>query len=257
MELLGTHGLIILAAGSLIGFLLGLLGGGGSLLAVPMLLHIGGITSPHMAIGTSAVAVAANALLNSIGHARRGHVAYRPALVFSLCGVAMAALGAWVGLGTPGPVLMMAFGGLTVTVGIWTAIRRPPVERAEAVSMTRVGAAGLLVGGMAGFFGIGGGFMAVPALLWATGLPMPTVIGTALVGVGVLGTGTALTYAMAGQVVWPVAGLLLAGGWVGGHLGGWLGRYTHARQKHLLRYMFSAFVILVGVYMMLQTVGHG
>ncbi len=128
---LPSNALTILAGGSAIGFLLGFLGGGGSLLAVPMLLGIGGIANPHLAIGTSAVAVTCNSLINSALHARKGNVRWRPVAVFSAAGILMAALGAQIGLGTPGPWLMLAFGGLTVAVGVWSALRHQPLSAPE------------------------------------------------------------------------------------------------------------------------------
>ncbi len=180
MEWLPANGLSILAGGSLIGFLLGLLGGGGSLLAVPLLLHLGGITSPHLAIGTSALAVSANAYFNSLQHLMKGHFDIPTAIVFSACGLLTAIAGAQVGLGTPGTSLMIAFGILTVAVGIWMISKKKTVEstsmKLSRNRYPRVIIAGLGVGAMAGFFGIGGGFLAVPALIWATGQPMSRII---------------------------------------------------------------------------------
>ena len=72
-----------LASGSLVGFTLGLVGGGGSILAVPLLVYLVGVTNPHVAIGTSAVAVAANAAVNLGNHARAQNVKWRCALVFA------------------------------------------------------------------------------------------------------------------------------------------------------------------------------
>lgn len=258
MEWLPAHALTILAGGSVIGFLLGLLGGGGSLLAVPMLLHIGGMTSPHMAIGTSAVAVALNAYLNAFTHARYGNVMWRPALIFSAIGGLTAIGGAVIGLHTPGPWLMMAFGVLTLSVGIWMWTRKPPVSDATVIPSDRKTLlAGLGVGGLAGFFGIGGGFMVVPSMLWATGMDVRKVMGTSLVGVGTLGMGAALTYALAGEVQWVVAGLLLLGGFFGGRIGHKLGEYLHGKNKAILQKLFAAFIILVGVWVTMSHLIHG
>jgi len=84
-------------SGGLVGFVLGLIGGGGSILAVPLLMYVVGVSSPHVAIGTSAVAVAASAFGNVIGHARAGNVKWPCALVFAASGVAGAALGSSLG----------------------------------------------------------------------------------------------------------------------------------------------------------------
>src|SRR5215475_13432180 len=83
-----TQGALGLASGSLVGFSLGLVGGGGSILAVPLLIYLVGVSDPHVAIGTSAIAVAANAATNLVNHARAGNVKWRCASVFALAGVA-------------------------------------------------------------------------------------------------------------------------------------------------------------------------
>ena len=80
------QGLLSVASGSLVGFTLGLVGGGGSILAVPLLVYVVGVPSPHVAIGTSAVAVAASAAANLAGHARAETVKWPCAIVFALAG---------------------------------------------------------------------------------------------------------------------------------------------------------------------------
>jgi len=82
-----------LLSGSLVGFVLGLVGGGGSIIAVPLLLYVVGVSSPHLAIGTSAIAVSLSAFSNLVNHARRGTVKWPCALTFSAAGIA----GAWAG----------------------------------------------------------------------------------------------------------------------------------------------------------------
>ena len=79
-----TQGALGLASGSLVGFSLGLVGGGGSILAVPLLIYLVGVADPHVAIGTSAIAVAANAAANLANHVRAGNVKWRCASVFAL-----------------------------------------------------------------------------------------------------------------------------------------------------------------------------
>ena len=91
------QGLLSIASGSLVGFTLGLVGGGGSILAVPLLVYVVGVPSPHVAIGTSAVAVAASAAANLAGHARAKTVKWPCAIVFALAGIAGAAGGAQLG----------------------------------------------------------------------------------------------------------------------------------------------------------------
>src|SRR5258708_16017701 len=107
--MLGLAGVLAILSGSLVGFSLGLVGGGGSILAVPLLVYAVGVPSPHVAIGTSAVAVAASAAVNLAGHARAGHVKWPCALVFAAAGVAGAALGSQLGKTIEGQKLLAVF----------------------------------------------------------------------------------------------------------------------------------------------------
>lgn len=93
------------ASGSLVGFTLGLVGGGGSILAVPLMVYVVGVTSPHLAIGTSALAVAANAAANLVPHARQGAVKWRCAGMYAASGLIDWGLGAvFIGGGVLGGV---------------------------------------------------------------------------------------------------------------------------------------------------------
>lgn len=251
-----------LASGLAIGLILALVGGGGSILAVPLLVHVVGIDSPHVAIGTAAAAVAANALAGLAGHVRAGNVRWPCGLVFAAAGVIGAALGAEVGKAFDGERLLFLFGLLMVGVGA-SMLRRPKREPDADVRLTRanarrmlprLGGAGLLVGLLAGFFGIGGGFLIVPALIFAAGLPIHIAIGTSLVVVTALGATTAASYAISGLVDWPLFGLLLAGGALGAIIGGRVGKWLKER-KRLLEVGFALLVILVGAYVSVQAGG--
>jgi uncharacterized protein len=102
--------LAALGAGGAIGLVLGLVGGGGSILAVPLLVYAVGVASPHAAIGTAAVAVALNAAASLAGHARAGNVKWPCAMVFAAVGMIGAALGAEAGKAMDGARLMALFG---------------------------------------------------------------------------------------------------------------------------------------------------
>jgi len=247
--------LLALASGSVIGVVLGLVGGGGSILAVPLLVYLVGVRSPHAAIGTGAVAVAANALAGLVGHARAGTVKWPCAAVFALAGVAGAAIGAELGKAVDGGRLLLLFGLLMIGIGLTMFL---PRRRADApgVRLTRDTAAALLprlapigfaVGLAAGFFGIGGGFLIVPGLIAATAMPIAFAVGTSLVVVVALGLTTAMSYAVSGYVDWTLAALLVAGGVMGSRLGLLLGRRLAAR-KGMLERLFAAVVIAVGLY---------
>src|ERR1700730_19394911 len=103
----GASDLLAIFSGSLVGFILGVIGGGGSILAVPLLVYVVGVKSPHVAIGTSSIAVALSAFANLIDHARRDHVCWPVAILFAISGVAGAALGSTLGKHTEGQTLII------------------------------------------------------------------------------------------------------------------------------------------------------
>jgi hypothetical protein len=244
-----------LFAGAVIGLVLGLVGGGGSILAVPLLVYLVGVKSPHAAIGTAAIAVALNALAGLLGHARAHNVKWGCALVFAAAGMAGAALGASAGKAMDGQSLLALFGVLMVVVGAAMARGRKG-EGEPDVHLDRASAARLLprlipigfgVGLLAGFFGIGGGFLIVPGLMLATGMPLRIAIGTSLVAVTALGATTALSYALSGYVDWALAAELIAGGMAGSLAGIALGKKL-AGPRRAMELGFAGVVVLVGVY---------
>jgi uncharacterized membrane protein YfcA len=251
-----------LAAGAAIGLVLGLVGGGGSIIAVPLLVYVVGVGSPHAAIGTAAVAVALNALTGLAGHARAGTVKWPCALTFSAAGIVGAALGAQLGKAMDGQRLLALFGAMMIVVGLsMLRPRRSPedpdvrLSRATARSLLpRLLPAGLLVGLLAGFFGIGGGFLIVPALIMATGMPLRIAVGTSLVAVSALGLTTAASYALSGYVEWRLVGLLVAGGVLGALGGIALGKRL-ACAKRAMEIGFAVLVAAVGCYVVVRGLG--
>jgi len=242
-----------LASGAAIGLILGLIGGGGSILAVPLLIYAVGVPSAHAAIGTAAIAVALNAAASLAGHARAGNVKWPCALVFAATGIIGAALGAEAGKAVDGDRLLALFGMLMIVVGAMMLRKRKSPSQAD-VRLTRESAArllprlipiGLAVGLLAGFFGIGGGFLIVPGLMLATAMPLTVAIGTSLVVVTALGMTTAASYALSGYVDWGLAALLVAGGVAGGIVGIRLGRYLGGK-KRALDLGFAATIIAIG-----------
>jgi uncharacterized protein len=255
------HDALAVASGTLVGFSLGLVGGGGSILAVPLLVYVVGVASPHLAIGTSAIAVAASAAANLIGHARAGTVKWSCAFAFALAGIAGAAGGAEVGKMVNGGRLLTAFGVLMIVVGL--AMLRPRKSGGNAdVKLTRESmprllprllAIGFAVGVLSGFFGIGGGFLIVPGLIAATGMPLINAIGSSLFAVTAFGLTTAVSYAVSGLVDWPLATLFILGGAIGGLFGIALA-HRLASHKHALTLTFSGIIIAVGVYVIVRGV---
>ena len=244
-----------LGAGALIGLILGLVGGGGSILAVPLLIYVVGVRSVHAAIGTAALAVTVNAFASLAGHARAGTVKWPCAIVFAFAGILGAALGAEAGKAFDGKRLLTLFGLLMIGIGLSMLRGRRHAEapdvhldRASAARLLpRLIPAGMAVGFAAGFFGIGGGFLIVPALIATTAMPMRNAIATSLVVVAALGMTTATSYAFSGYVNWTVSALLIAGGIIGAPLGIALGRRL-ADHGRLLETLFAAVVIGIGIH---------
>ena len=254
--------ILSILCGSLVGLSLGLIGGGGSILAVPLMAYVVGLP-PHAAIGTSAVAVAASALANLGGHARARTVKWPCALVFAVSGVAGAAFGAQIGKRVDGQALLAAFGVLMVAVAA-LMLRPRRGGHDPDVRLTRASAArllpplagtGLAVGALSGFFGIGGGFLIVPGLISATAMPLLNAIGSSLVSVATFGATTAVSYAASGLVAWRVAGLFIIGGLAGGYAGIEAAKAL-ALRKRLLAVVFSVVVAVVGLYVVARGLGH-
>jgi len=246
--------LLAIGSGGIVGFTLGLVGGGGSIMAVPLLVYVVGVASPHVAIGTSAVAVAASAAANLVGHARAHTVKWNCAAVFALAGIAGAAVGAHFGKLIDGGRLLTLFGVLMIVIGVLMLRPRKSGDNPQ-VKLTRdslhllpwLAGIGFLVGALSGFFGIGGGFLIVPGLMAATGMPLINAVGSSLFAVTAFGLTTAASYAASGLVDWPLAGLFILGGAAGG-LGGIALARRLSSHKHALTRIFSAIVIIVGAY---------
>ena len=241
--------------GSAVGFSLALIGGGGSILATPLLLYVVGVRDPHVAIGTSALAVSANAFANLLPHARAGHVRWRAAFVFAPAGVLGAWLGSTVGKALDGHRLLALFALLMLLVAFLmlrgrrgnTADRYPLPH-----AMPRLAGVGLGAGALSGFFGIGGGFLIVPGLMFASGMEIINAIGTSLFSVGAFALTTAGNYAASGLVDWRIAAEFIAGGVLGGWLGA-LGAHRLARTRGALNLIFVGVIVVVALYMLYRS----
>ncbi len=245
----------------IVGLVLGLVGGGGSLLAVPLMIYGVGVASPHVAIGTSAIAVAVSALGNLFAHGRAGHVKWPCAITFAGAGILGALAGSSVAKALDGQKLLVLFGLVMLIVG-GLMLRRRGDDGNPAVRLSRRTAAHMLpplvgigfgVGLLSGFFGIGGGFLIVPGLMLATGMPLVYAIGTSLVAVTAFGTATALNYAVSGMIDWRLACAFVVGGIAGGLAGVALGELLSAR-KQALGVVFATVVIATGLYVVARGV---
>lgn len=242
-------------SGVLIGFALGLVGGGGSILAVPLMVYLVGVNNPHVAIGTSALAVAANAATGLLQHARSGNVRWRCGLIYAGAGIVGALGGSTLGKSFDGQKLLFLFALLMLVVGTLMlrtrkAAGRPDV-RLNRENAPRLIGYGLGTGLFSGFFGIGGGFLIVPGLIASTDMMMINAVGTSLVAVTAFGLTTAANYAFSGLVDWLLAGVFIAGGLLGGLAGTRLSQRLSAGGQ--LKTVFALLIFAVAFYMLYKS----
>lgn len=247
-----TYLLLGLLSGALVGFSLGLVGGGGSILAVPLMVYVVGVANPHIAIGTAALAVAANAATGLASHARAHTVKWRCGGMYAAAGIVGAFAGSTLGKAVDGQKLLFLFALLMVAVGV-LMIRGRKAKGDPAAQCTRTNAPRVLVfglgsGAFSGFFGIGGGFLIVPGLIASTHMPMVNAVGTSLVAVTAFGLTTALNYAVSGLVDWTLAAIFIAGGVAGGLAGTAVARRLSGDGK--LTLVFAGLIFAVAGYML-------
>jgi len=251
-----TQAVLGLASGLLVGFSLGLVGGGGSILAVPLMVYVVGVPDAHLAIGTSAIAVATNAAINLSNHARGGTVVWSCALVFAVAGMLGAFGGSLLGKMLDGQKLLALFAIVMLVIALLMLKTRSRVGMSDVkMSMANLPAIvgmGLATGTLSGFFGIGGGFLIVPALMLATGMPIMNAVSSSLVAVTAFGMTTAASYAWSGLVSWGLACLFIAGGIVGGLAGTRSARHLSSRRG-ALNIVFATVIIAVALYMLART----
>jgi uncharacterized membrane protein YfcA len=206
-----------------------------------------------MAIGTSAIAVAANAAFNLYNHSRGGTVIWPAALTFAIAGMAGALAGSALGKMVDGHKLLALFALLMLVIAMLMLKTRARIGVSEVkitlANLPVVAALGILTGTLSGFFGIGGGFLIVPALMLATHMPIMNAVSSSLVAVTTFGLTTAASYAWSGFVAWGLAGLFVLGGIAGGLAGTRAARHL-AKRRGALNSVFAAVIIAVALYML-------
>jgi uncharacterized membrane protein YfcA len=252
-----VQGVLGLASGALVGFSLGLVGGGGSILAVPLMVYVVGVPDAHVAIGTSAIAVAVNAAVNLSNHARGGTVRWSCALTFAAAGIIGAFVGSIFGKMLDGQKLLALFALLMLVIALLMLKTRSrvglPDVQMDWSNMPAIVGLGVATGTLSGFFGIGGGFLIVPALMLATGMSIMNAVSSSLVAVTAFGLTTAASYAWSGLISWGLAGLFIAGGLAGGWLGTRSARLLSVRRG-ALNIVFAAVIIAVALYMLARNI---
>jgi uncharacterized membrane protein YfcA len=242
---------LAVASGVVVGFLLALFGGGGSVLAAPLLIYVVGVQDTHVAIGTSAAAVAISALISLVGHWREHKVKWPCATVFATAGLLGSLAGSTVAKATNGRHLLFLFSLAMAAIAL-SMLRKPKFEGNPEVHLTRkimlrLAPLGLVTGFLAGFFGIGGGFLIVPGLMLAAGMTLANAAASSLVSVALFGMTTSANYAVSGLVDWWLVLCVVGGGIIGIAPGLWAAIHLTHRVR-LARTLFATVVLMVAVY---------
>ena len=234
-----------------IGLSLGLLGGGGSILTVPVLHYALGL-GVHDAIGASLLVVGVTSSVALVPHARAGHVRWRIGLAFGAASMATAFAGGRLGALLPGTLLIVGFALVMVAAGIAMLLRAwasHPVRAGKHIQLPRILAVGLGVGLVTGVLGAGGGFVIMPALTLLGGLAVREAVATSLLVIAMNAfagvAGSAAHVGLDGGIVAAVTALAIAGSLVGARIGRRL-------PAHQLQRTFGWFVIVVAVVMLLR-----
>jgi uncharacterized membrane protein YfcA len=251
---------LTIALAVLVGIALGLLGGGGSILTVPLLAYVAGMDAKQ-AIATSLLVVGATSAVGAISHARAGRVQWRTGLVFGVAGMAGAYAGGLVAQFIPGTVLLIGFALIMIAAAVAMLRGRRNDHAGEiprSLPVFKIVLEGLVVGLVTGLVGAGGGFLVVPALALLGGLPMPVAVGTSLVVIAMKSFAGLAGYLSSVHIDWRIAAAVTAAALVGGLIGA---RLTAMVNPDALRKAFGWFVLAMSSVILGQeihaTVGIG
>ncbi|MBS1694610.1 MAG: sulfite exporter TauE/SafE family protein [Actinobacteria bacterium] len=237
----------------LVGVCLGLLGGGGSILMVPLLTAVAGMDAKQ-AIATSLLVVGVTSAIAAITHAMAGRVRWKVAAVFGGAAMAGAFGGGLLARFIPGTVLLIAFALVMLAAGVAMLRGRPGAGSPgrQRISWPTIVVIGLSVGVVSGLVGAGGGFLLVPALTLLADLPMPAAVGTSLVVIAMQSTAGFLGHVASDHVDWAVAGAITGAAVIGSLIGG---RLSARIDAAVLRTIFGWFVLAMAAVVLAQEAG--
>ncbi|MFD1658704.1 sulfite exporter TauE/SafE family protein [Streptomyces caeni] len=243
--------ILALTAGAVIGLALGALGGGGSVLAVPALIYLLGF-SPVAATTGSLVIVTITSLAALSAHARDGYVRWRTGLLFAAAGIGPAMLGSVVATRLPAAALTAAFAVVAAGAALRMLRVRQGPESAGTVRPGRAAAAGAGLGAVTGVLGVGGGFLAVPALVSVLGMRMRVAVGTSLLVISVNSVAALTTrVGTVERLDWAIIGPFIAAA----ILGAWDGKRLAAKVSGpTLQRIFAVVLLAVAAFMLIDSV---
>lgn len=235
----------------LVGVSLGLLGGGGSILTVPILAYVAGLDAKE-AIAASLFVVGVTSAVSVVAHARAGRVRWRTGLIFGAAAMAGAFVGGLIGGHVPGTVLMIAFALMMLATAV-AMIRgrrgQDAAATARELPVLKVLLEGLVVGLATGLVGAGGGFLVVPALVLLGGLPMSVAVGTSLLVIAMKSFAGLAGYLTTVQLDWPLVLGVTASAVVGSFVGA---RLAGVVPEQALRKGFGVFVLAMAAFVLVQ-----
>lgn len=233
-----------------VGISLGLLGGGGSILTVPLLAYVAGL-EPKAAIATSLLVVGVTSAVGAITHARAGRVRWRVAAVFGAAAMAGAYTGGRLAKFVPGSVLLIGFAMIMIAAAVAMLRGRKDIadESSGPLPIAKILIQGATVGVISGLVGAGGGFLLVPALALLGGLPMPAAVGTSLVVISMQSFAGFAGHLAGESIDWKLAGMVTGAAVVGSIIGGFLTSYV---QPATLRKAFGWFVLAMAAVVLAQ-----
>ncbi len=242
--------LIALVLALPVGLVLGLLGGGGSVLTVPLLLYGVGLEDKE-AIATSLLVVSVTSVFAAVPHARAHHVRWRTAAIFGVAAMLGAYVGGNVAQFVPGPLLLLAFAimMLVTAVKMWKGRKESKQREDAGTSAWKLPLIGLAVGFFTGLVGAGGGFLIVPALTLLGGLSIHDAVGSSLVVISANSIAGFAGYVTHIHIDYPLAALFI----VGAVFGSLIGALFSARvSRERLRRGFAVFVAVMGVFIVVK-----
>ncbi|MFJ8199434.1 sulfite exporter TauE/SafE family protein [Streptomyces sp. NPDC096152] len=242
--------IVALLAGAAIGLALGGLGGGGSVLAVPALIYLLDFT-PAAATTASLIIVTITSVTALVGHARDGNVIWRTGLLFAAAGIVPAMLAGALSSHLPETVLTVAFAVIAALAAL-RMLRPQPTVPPGRVHAGKAGAAGAGLGAVTGFLGVGGGFLAVPALVSVLGLTMRRAVGTSLLVITINSLAALTARAGSGvQLNWAVIAPFTAAA----ILGAWDGKRLSKKIKgKTLQRVFAYVLLAVAAFMLVDVI---
>ncbi len=237
-----------LTLAALIGLSLGLLGSGGSIITMPVLVYVAGV-SPHQAVGMSLFIVGTTSLLGTAVNLRRGSFDLRAAVFFAVSGILGSYLGARLTHQVPGQVLLLLFGVLMLVAGTRMLMTSPQASPGCVCEPVRCLGIGLAVGLLTGFLGVGGGFVILPALVLFAGLEMKTAVGTSLAVIATNSFAGLIGQLQFVSFQWPLTLAFVGSALLGMFAGLALSTRISSRR---LRHSFGWIIILLGAFLVIR-----